>query len=97
MLRVKSNPPKRCIKSYVACQDMSEKKGYKTKTFFDNKNPCFSEFYSILDSRMKGLLQKGHVTTVKQVDPITQEKLWYLGVFGVSDSQILQYTVVFYA
>ena len=71
---------------------MSEKKGYKTKTF--------SDFYSILDSRMMELLQKGHVTTVKQVDPFTQEdeeKLWNLGVLGVSDSQTLQYTVVFYA
>ena len=48
----------------------------------------FCEFYTVLDFRMKDLLQKGHGTSVKQADPITQEeeeRLWDLGVFGVSD------------
>ena len=93
-------PPKTLYQLICGLLRHIREKGVYDKNFLDNKDPCFSEFYSILDSRMKDLLQKGHGTTVKQADPITQEdeeKLWNLGVFGVSDPQTLQYTVFFYA
>ena len=93
-------PPKTLYQIVCGLLRHLREKGVHDKNFLDNKDPCFAEFYSVLDSRMKNLLQKGHGTTVKQADPITQEeeeKLWNLGVFGVSDPQALQYTVFFYA
>ena len=93
-------PPKTIYQIICGLLRYLKEQGKYDKNFLDNEDPCFAEFYTLLDSRMKDLLQKGHGTSIKQADPITpkeEEKLWELGVFGANDPQTLQYTVFFYA
>ncbi|MCG7879380.1 MAG: DUF3504 domain-containing protein [Candidatus Thiodiazotropha taylori] len=74
--------------------------GVHDRNFLDSKDPDFAEFCSVLDLRMKDLLQKGYGTTVKQADPLSledEEKLWNLSVFGAKDSETLQHTVFYYS
>ena len=93
-------PPKTLYQIVCGLLRYLREHGVHDKNFLDNHDPHFADFYSILDSRVKDLLQKGHGTTIKQADPTTpenEEKLWNLGVFGYDDAQSLQYTVFFYA
>ncbi|XP_053384594.1 uncharacterized protein LOC128550162 [Mercenaria mercenaria] len=74
--------------------------GVHDMNFLDKNNPAFAEFYSVLDSKMKNLLDQGLGTDTKQADPISgddENKLWESGVFGLKDSKTLQLTVFFYA
>ena len=57
-------------------------------------------FRRVLDARMKEILAKGVGTKIRRADPISEEdeeKLWQNGIFGMTDSVSLQYTVFFYS
>lgn len=74
--------------------------GVHDKNILDKKDPAFAELITILDSKMKHLLDQGLGTKTKQADPVSnedEEKLWEKGVFGMKNSKSLQYTVFFYA
>lgn len=96
----KEYPPKTLYMIICASLRHLRDNGIHNRNFLDSKDPDYAEFCSVLDLRMKDLLQKGYGTAVKQADPISvedEDKLWNLSVFGAKDSQTLQHTIFYYS